>query len=85
MTSIREKITSDWHPMRWIALGAGLFFGIQAIANSDGLTGLFSVFFLYQAITNSGCFGAAGCKAPQQVDDAVNRKEFDEIEFTEIK
>lgn len=81
-----QNVFSNWHPMRWIALAAGVFLGVQAVWHRDGLAGLLAIFFLLQAITNSGCFGVQGCAPP--VGKKPNNTESDklkEVEFTEIK
>ena len=57
-----------------------LFIIVQSIQLHDPLFGLFGSFFLYQALTNTGCCGVKGC-AP-----AVNKNDTsEEIEFTEVK
>lgn len=85
MESIKYILTTNWHPMRWIALSLGLFFGIQSIINGDGIMGFLGVFFLYQAITNSGCFGSRGCEPAYQKVKSPDKQEIEDIEFTEIK
>lgn len=58
---LRDK---DWHLRRMAALSAGLFLAYQALINSEVLTGVLSIIFLFQAITNTGCFGRSGCSIP---------------------
>jgi hypothetical protein len=54
---------------------------VQAVQIHDVLFGLFGTFFLYQALSNTGCCGVNGC-APS-VNKSVSGTE--EIEFTEVK
>lgn len=87
MTSgIKQELFTNWHLMRWIGLAIGLFLGFQAFMYQDGLAAMLSVFFLFQAITNTGCFGSRGCSVPQQdtLDDTRD-DQFEDIKFTEIK
>lgn len=61
MEAIRQTLLTNWHFMRWFRLGIGIFMAIQAVQLHDVILGLIGTFFLYQAITNSGCCGARGC------------------------
>ncbi len=83
MTQLKYIIFSGWHFRRWLGLSAGIFFAIQAITENDGMLVLFSVFFLFQALTNSGCFGSKGCSVEYLVNSQNNEPK--EIEFKEIK
>lgn len=68
--------------MRWIALALGLFLGFQAWQGADSFAALFSAFFLYQAVTNTGCWSSSGCSVPQQnsqADSDVNTITYKEI------
>ena len=47
--------------MRWVRLAMGLMIAFQAFQSKDALFGLLSAFFIYQALTNTGCYGATGC------------------------
>lgn len=79
---MKQKLFTNWHMRRWIALIAGLFFAYQAIINSEALTGVLSALLLFQAVTNSGCFGSRGCAVP--ANDMVET-ENTEVIYTEIK
>ncbi|MEX0844070.1 MAG: hypothetical protein WD022_02270 [Balneolaceae bacterium] len=82
----KTTLFTNWHTMRWVALSIGVFFAALAISNKDALTGFFSAFFLFQAVTNSGCMVAQSCGVPAGTRDAdVNNEKESEIEFTEIK
>ncbi len=79
---IRQTLFRNWHFMRWLRLGLGIFIAVQAIKMQDPLSGLIAAVFLFQAITNTGCCGAGGCGIPN-----IKRKTdpTEEAEFTEIK
>ena len=65
MSSVVQYLKhKDWHLRRVLALCAGLFLAYQALIHSEALTGVLSLIFLFQAITNTGCFGRAGCTIP---------------------
>ncbi len=83
MEAIKQIIFANGHFMRWLRLIPGGFIAVQAIQNHDLVTGLIGAFFLYQAITNTGCCGATGCAAAP----TKNREEMrvKDIEFKEIK
>ncbi len=83
--AIRNTILTNWHPMRWVALGIGLFTGISWFAYGEPLAAVISVFFLFQAATNTGCM--VGHCSPAA---AVNQKgsesaTIEDIEYEEIK
>ena len=83
METVKQMIFTNWHFMRWLRLILGGFIAAQAIQNHDLIPGLISAFFLYQAITNSGCCGANGCTAtPTKNTEDIKVKD---IEFEEIK
>ncbi len=86
MTSIlnlKQRIFSGWHTMRWVALSIGLFFAGTAFIYSDTITGVFGAFFLFQALTNTGCMVSQTCGTPAQVNHEP--KDDQEIEYSEIK
>ncbi len=62
---------SGWHPMRWVALILGLLLAINWLVNSAPVSGIISVFLLYQAVTNTGCI-AGQCRIP---DAEISRKD----------
>jgi len=64
MLNIRQMISSDWHLMRVIRLGAGLFIAYQAWHDGSYLTGLLAGIFIFQAITNTGCCAGGSCTLP---------------------
>jgi hypothetical protein len=70
-----------WTFMRLLRLAMGVLFAIQAVQFHETLAGVVSVFFLFQAVTNTGCCGASGCVAPK---GSVNNKG-NEVVYEEIK
>jgi hypothetical protein len=86
MSSINtETYFSNWHTMRWVALSVGIFLAVMAIWYEDVVTGFFSAFFIFQAVTNTGCLVSQSCGVPQSEspDTAIDQNE--EIKFTEVK
>lgn len=67
--------------MRWVALAVGLFLGYNWLAEGSPLLGFMSLFFLFQAITNTGCL--AGQCAPTTA--GTGEQSTDDIQFEEIK
>jgi len=82
METIKRTLFTGWHFMRWLRLAFGIFFAVQAIQTHDTLTGLVGAFFLFTAITNSGCCGSGSCATPIR-KNSENKGE--EISFEEIK
>jgi hypothetical protein len=81
MDTIKDVLFTNWHFMRWLRLGLGLFMGFQAIQVYDPLAGFIAFFFLYQAATNTGCCGAGVCAVPR----SSVKTDKTEVEFEEIK
>ena len=82
MEAIKQTLFTNWHFMRWLRLGLGIFITIQAIQHHDTLSGFIAAFFLFQAVTNTGCCGAGGCSVPTRKN---NTDKVQEIEFEEVK
>ena len=61
METIQQTLFTGWHFMRWLRLAFGMFFIIQGIQIHDALLGVVGSFFLFTALTNTGCCGAGGC------------------------
>lgn len=77
-----QTLFTGWHLMRWLRLGLGIFIAIQAIQTNDTLSGFIAAFFLFQAVTNTGCCGANGCAVPITKDKS---DKIEDVEFEEIK
>lgn len=71
-----DTLLHNWHFMRWLRLGLGLFFVYRAITESDNISGFFGAFLLFQAATNTGC-GPAGCTPQKPADENTAWKEPD--------
>jgi len=82
MNRIRQQLLSGWHLMRIMRLVFGLLFIVQAIMMKDALVGLMAAFFLYQAVTNTGCCGES-C-APMY-DNNHKKSGITDITFEEVK
>ncbi|MDP4284518.1 MAG: hypothetical protein Q8891_08850 [Bacteroidota bacterium] len=82
METLTKTLFTNWHFMRWLRLGLGLFIAFQAIKNHDSLSGFFAAFLLFQAVTNTGCCGARGCSVPSS---KTSSDEVQDIKFEEVK
>lgn len=78
---IREILFSDWHLMRWLRLGLGIYLAVQAVQLHDTLAGVIAAFFLIQAVTNTGCCGAGSCAIPTK----TKTDDIKEVDFKEVK
>lgn len=78
--TIFQQLWTNWHPMRWVALGISLLLGYNWIVNNAPISGMLSLFFLFQAVTNTGCI-AGRCAVPTHKDNVSNSEE---IVFVEI-
>lgn len=83
MEAITQTLFTNWHFMRWLRLGLGLFVGYQAIMLHDAFAGIISGLFLFQAFTNTGCCGASGCSVPANTKAPANDGVV--IEYEEVK
>lgn len=81
MTNIIKKLTSGWYLARIIRLGVGILAAVEAIRLHDYAIGILSAFFLYQAITDTGCCVGAGCvvRPGQQDGDKEEETSYKEI------
>ena len=68
MEKLKESLLTGWNLRRTLGGFMGLFVAVQAIILKDGLLGAFSAFFLFQILTNTGCFSSAGCSATTSVN-----------------
>lgn len=82
MQTIKQTVFTGWHFMRWLRLGFGILFLVQAIQMHDMFIGLAAGFFLVTAVSNIGCCGAGRCAVP--VQNPIKEKA-EEITFEEIK
>ncbi len=82
MQTIKQMLFSGWSIMRLLRLILGTIIGIQAIEQHDSLSGLVAAFFLFQAITNTGCCGAQGCNVPTTIKKDASTED---VSYEEIK
>jgi len=84
---IKQRILTGWNLMRWLRLGIGAYFAVQAVETLEIFSGVIAAFFLYQAITNTGCCGASGCAVPNAKNNADKAIEVEliEVESDELK
>lgn len=83
MNGLKQKLLTNWHFMRLLRLGIGMAMLVMGIQSADWLMGLFSTFFLYQAVTDTGCCGAQGCAPTRK--PASNAATVETVEYEEIK
>ncbi len=69
--------------MRWVALGVGVLFVGMGAWHADILSVLLGGFFLYQAVTNTGCL-CGNCAVPARATTKSGSGNIEEVEFTEI-
>lgn len=76
-----ERLLTGWDFMRGLRLVLAVFIGVQAIRFADPLAGMISALFLFQVVTNTGCFGSQGCAVP-----TTNKSpQTDDVTYEEIK
>jgi hypothetical protein len=78
----KETLFNNWNFMRFLRLGLGIYIAIQAFETLSIVSGVVAVFFLFQAITNTGCCGSNGCALPT---NKSNSTKTEEVKFEEIK
>ena len=76
---MKTTLLTGWHLIRWVRLVFGIFIGIQAIQTHDIISGLLAGFFLYQAVTNTGCCGVSACAVSVSKPNKTEDVEFEEI------
>lgn len=80
---MKQMLLNNWHPMRWVALILGLVLGGNWLMNAAPISGLLSLFFLFQAVTNSGCLVGSCAPRYQEFSDTGNNVK--DVHFEEIK
>jgi len=73
MKNFTYNLFHNWHVMRWVRLILGIGILVQAIYMNDMLAGMIACFFLFQAITNTGCCGVNSCSIPTKKEEKANR------------
>lgn len=82
MNTLKQTLFTNWHLMRWLRLLLGTVMASEALMRWDALSGMIAAFFLYQALTNTGCCGTDGCAMPASNADV---HEIKEVSYEEIK
>lgn len=62
---IKQTLLTGWNFVRWLRLGLGMLLAVQAYHMHDTLSGLLAGFFVFQAVTNTGCCAGGNCAVPQ--------------------
>jgi hypothetical protein len=75
------NILANWHLGRVLRLIFGLYAVYLGVFNKDFLSGIIGAFFLYQALSNTGCCANNACSATSNGDLEQNT---DNVEFEEI-
>lgn len=82
MNKLKTMVFTNWGFMRWTRLGIAILASIQAISMHNAGVGIVAAFFMFQAITNTGCCGAGGCTVPLKKEDPDKKPE---VEYEEVK
>jgi hypothetical protein len=86
MSALKERIFNNWDTIRIMRLAIGLMLLVAGIQSRDWMIGLFSIFFIYQAVTATGCCGAGGCaRPPRRVSSHEVTGDDKHVEYEEIK
>jgi hypothetical protein len=78
----KETLLTDWNFMRILRLALGIYIAVQAVETQSIFSGIFAAFFMFQAITNTGCCGSNGCAVPIKKS---NSETVEEVEYEEVK
>lgn len=78
----KQTLLTNWNFMRFLRLGIGIYIAVQAVETESVFSGVVAVFFIYQAVTNTGCCGSNGCAVPIKKS---NPDKTEEVDFEEIK
>ena len=81
MNTLKEKLLTNWDLMRVFRLVIGAWMVVQAVMQREMFIGLFGAFFLYQAVTGTGCCGTQACYAPptKSKGDITQDIEYEEV------
>jgi len=78
----KETLLTDWNFIRILRLGLGIYITVKAVETQSILSGVVALFFMFKAITNTGCCGSNGCAVPTKKS---NSDKIEDIEYEEIK
>lgn len=82
MTTIRQRLLTNWHFMRVLRLILSVWILGMAVSAHDWLMGIFGAFFFYTALLGVGCCGPAGCYVKK---DKKSAKDNIDVEYQEMK
>lgn len=85
MNTIKQRLFTNWHLMRVVRLGLGLWLLVWAIQTKDWSIGAVSAFFVLMALTGTGCCGPQGCYNPGINNTTKLPETGRETEYEEIK
>jgi hypothetical protein len=85
MNSLKQRLFTNWHLVRIMRLAIGTMLLVEGIRSREWAIGLFSVFFLYQAITDTGCCGSQGCYTTPDKASLKKQDVTTEVEYEEVK
>lgn len=80
INAFKHLLLTDWSIVRWIRLVIGFGLLYHALTIGSFLFGVFSVFFLVQAITNVGCCFASACTTPNRKSD----HKIEDVQYEEV-
>ena len=83
LQQIKQKIFTNWHPMRWILLGMSGILGYNYFVYGASVSGVLALFLGFQAITNTGCL--MGQCAPGLRGNGTSDFNENEVVFEEVK
>lgn len=78
----KETLLQNWNLMRFLRLGLGIYIAVQAVETLSIFSGIVAAFFIFQAVSNTGCCGSNGCAVP--IKKSTSDKT-EEVTFEEIK
>ena len=78
--TFKYNLLNNWNVIRVIRLVLSVIIMAQAIQIHDALFGFLGCFFMYQALSNTGCCGVNGCASAIQ----KNTDNSEQTEFTEV-
>ncbi|ODT34849.1 MAG: hypothetical protein BGN92_10250 [Sphingobacteriales bacterium 41-5] len=81
---MRNILLSNWNFLRITRLVLGVILIVQALQQQFWAAGLLGGLLLFQAITNTGCCGSAGC-AVRPSDNRKKGGNLDSVEYDEVK
>ena len=82
MRTLKQMLGTQWDVMRILRLAVGLWIGAEAVSSMQIFPALVSVFFLYQAITGTGCCGTQACAPTRRPGRSTG---VEDVDYEEVK